>query len=79
MTDIWLIDELEGAHIDLEECVTPTAAQLAALRRLRPADLRDCTIHRLENDWQGHRAGTLVLYDGQEVLYFCRIDAPEEP
>lgn len=70
--DILLTDEVEGADLDLDTPVTPTDEESAVLRGLKPEDTRGHTTHRLGNDWQGYRAGTLVLYDGQEVLLFLK-------
>jgi AraC-like DNA-binding protein len=66
---IWISGELEGAQLDLETTTDVTGEEEVLLQAL-VYDQRGHTFHRLENDWQGHKAGTLVLYDGQEVMVF---------
>lgn len=67
-----LLDEIEGAELDLGTTVTPTTEEQALLRTIRPQDTRRSTLHRLNNAWEGYPAGTLVLYNGQEVLLFLK-------
>lgn len=70
--DIWLTSEIEGAQLDLETKTMPTKEEEALLRALSLEEKRGHTFHRLVNGWSGYKAGSLVLYDGQEVLLFLR-------